>query len=52
MNALIISAVFGVIMMFTGIVVKQKPVQRTIAITGVALLLLVNILEMNGIVFF
>ena len=52
MNALIISAVFGVIMMFTGIVVKQKPVKRTIAITGVALLLLVNILEMNGIVFF
>ncbi len=52
MNALIISAVFGVIMMFTGIFVKQKPVQRTMAIIGVALLLLVNIIEMNGIVFF
>ena len=52
MNALIISAVFGVIMMFTGILVKDKPVQRMIAIIGVALLLLVNILEMNGIHFF
>src|SRR5690606_34148683 len=52
MNALIISAVLGVIMMFTGLVVKQKAVQRLIAIMGVALLLLVNILEMNGIRFF
>ncbi|MBA2500178.1 MAG: NADH-quinone oxidoreductase subunit N [Chitinophagaceae bacterium] len=52
MNALIISAVFGVIMMFTGIFVKQKPVTRNIAIAGVALLLLVNILEMSGIDFF
>ena len=39
-------------MMFTGLVIKQKPVQRLIAIMGVALLLLVNILEMNGIRFF
>ena len=52
MNALIISAVFGVIMMFTGLLVKEKSVQRTIAIIGVAVLLLVNILEMSGIHFF
>jgi NADH-quinone oxidoreductase subunit N len=52
MNALIISAVFGVIMMFNGIFFKQKSAVRNLAIAGMIILLLVNILEMRGIGFF
>ena len=52
MNALLLSAVLGVIMMFSGIMLKQKSSVRNIAIAGMGLLLLVNILEMNGTVFF
>ncbi len=52
MNALLLSAVLGVIMMFSGIMLKQKSSVRNIAIAGMGLLLLVNILEMNGAVFF
>ena len=52
MNALILSAVLGVVMMFSGILLKSKAAVRYTGITGMALLLLVNILEMNGTVFF
>jgi len=52
MNALILSAVLGVIMMFSGILLKQKSAVRGVAITGLAALLLVNILELRGIHFF
>ncbi|RYF98118.1 MAG: NADH-quinone oxidoreductase subunit N, partial [Chitinophagaceae bacterium] len=52
MNALILSAVLGVIMMFSGILLKQKSAVRAVAITGLAVLLLVNILETRGISFF
>jgi NADH-quinone oxidoreductase subunit N len=52
MNALILSAVLGVIMMFSGLVLKQKSSIRNIAIAGMFLLLLSNILEMYGIAFF
>ena len=52
MNALLLSSVLGVIMMFSGILLQQKSVVRNIAIGGLSALLLVNILEMNGIVFF
>lgn len=52
MNALILSAVLGVIMMFSGILLKQKSAVRGVAITGLAVLLLVNILELRGISFF
>jgi NADH-quinone oxidoreductase subunit N len=52
MNALLLSAVFGVIMMFSGIMLKQKSHVRNVAIAGIILLLLVNILEMGGTVFF
>lgn len=52
MNALILSAVFGVIMMFSGVMLKRKSTVRNIAIAGIILLLLVNILEMGGTVFF
>jgi NADH-quinone oxidoreductase subunit N len=52
MNALILSAVLGVIMMFSGILLKQKKAVRGIAIAGVIALLVVNIMEGSGIVFF
>ena len=52
MNALILSAVFGVIMMFSGIALKQKKAIRNIAIAGLFLLLIANILEMRGILLF
>lgn len=52
MNALLLSAFWGVIMMFSSLLLKEKAAIRNLAITGLALLLLVNILEMNGKVFF
>ncbi len=52
MNALILSAVLGVVMMFSGIVLKQKAAVRNIAIGGMLLLLVVNILETCGTSFF
>ena len=52
MNALILSALLGVIMMFSGIVLKQKSAVRNVGIGGLIILLTVNILEMNGTVFF
>ncbi len=52
MNALILSAVLGVVMMFSGILLKQKSAVRNVAIAGMLLLLVVNILEMRGTVFF
>ncbi len=52
MNALILSAVLGVIMMFSGILLKRKSAVRNIAIAGMLLLLIVNVMEMCGTVFF
>jgi NADH-quinone oxidoreductase subunit N len=48
MNALIISAVWGVIMMFTGIFLKQKSAPRFMAITGLVIALGMNFLQMQG----
>ena len=52
MNALILSAVFGVIMMFSGIVLKEKRAVRGIAVFGIFLIVIVNILELQGFTFF
>jgi NADH-quinone oxidoreductase subunit N len=52
MNALILLAVFGVLMMFSGIALKQKSVIRLLAIAGVLLALAANILETYGVHFF
>ena len=52
MNALLLSAILGVVMMFSGIVLKQKSAVRNVAVAGMVLLLLVNVLEMCGNVFF
>ncbi|MFT3827056.1 MAG: NADH-quinone oxidoreductase subunit N [Chitinophagaceae bacterium] len=48
MNAIVISAVWGVVMMFSGLFSKSNTVIRTIAILGISLLLVTNLLEMNG----
>jgi NADH-quinone oxidoreductase subunit N len=48
MNAIIISAVWGVILMFSGIVTRNKSAIRAIAVAGLVLLLVVNYLDMSG----
>jgi len=48
MNALIITAIWGVIMMFGGIWFTKRSAIRNLGIAGMVVLLLVNILEMNG----
>ena len=52
MNALIISAVLGVIMMFSSFLIKQKSTIRGLAIFGLFVLLVSNVLETYGFSFF
>jgi NADH-quinone oxidoreductase subunit N len=52
MNAIVLSAIWGVVMMFSGLFSKNNAAVRGIAITGITALLVANILEMNGIRFF
>jgi NADH-quinone oxidoreductase subunit N len=52
MNAIVLSALWGVVMMFSGLFSKSKTVVRVIAITGLSALLIANILEMNSVKFF
>lgn len=49
MNAIIVSAVFGVLMMFASFLVNNKNVYRYFAIIGLSVLLLANILETYAI---
>ena len=49
MNPILISAVWGVVMMFGGVFVKQASSVRVLAITGAAILFISNLLELNGI---
>jgi len=49
MNAIVFSAVYGVIMMFAGILVKQAGIIRSLGLAGFAGLVLVTLLEMGGI---
>lgn len=48
MNALLVSALWGVVMMFGGILIKQTAVVRYLAMAGVAILLGLNLAEMQG----
>lgn len=52
MNALLILAILGVLMMFSGILLKQNSVIRSIALGGLLLALIANVLETNGLHFF
>ena len=52
MNALLLTAVFGVIMMFSSFLLTSKTAIRGLAISGMVIVLAANVLEMMGIVFF
>lgn len=52
MNALLLTAVLGVVMMFASFLVSNKAVIRNLAIAGMLVVLASNILEMRGIEFF
>lgn len=52
MNAIVLSAVFGVVMMFSGIFTSHRPAIRAIAIICLALLLGANIAEELGYNYF
>ena len=48
MNALIISAIMGVLMMFSGILLKQKSTIRGLALAGLLITIILNVLEIYG----
>ncbi len=48
MNAIIFSAAWGIVMMFSAVFIKSKTAPKWIAITGMALLFIVNALELNS----
>src|SRR6266540_2152089 len=52
MNALLLTAVFGVIMMFSSFLLSNKTVVRNLAIFGLIVVLGANVVEMSGITFF
>jgi NADH-quinone oxidoreductase subunit N len=52
MNAIIFSAILGVVLMYTGIIAKSKAVPRYVAIAGIILLMVVNWLEYASVPFF
>ncbi len=52
MNAIVLSAVFGVVMMFSGILTSHRQIIRSIAIACLVLLLVANIAQEFGYHFF
>lgn len=48
MNALLVSALWGVIMMFSGVVIKRATTIRYLAVTGCLVVLGLNLAEMQG----
>jgi NADH-quinone oxidoreductase subunit N len=52
MNAIILSAIWGVVMMYTGVVTKKKSTPKVVAIVGIILLIAANWLEYAGLSFF
>jgi len=52
MNAIVISAVWGVVMMFSGVLFRQQDRIRLMAEAGLVILLAANILDMSGTHFF
>lgn len=49
MNAIILSALLGVVMMFSGIIIKEKSALKYIAAAGLLLLLIANLMHTYGI---
>ncbi|GAB3412527.1 NADH-quinone oxidoreductase subunit N [Niabella aquatica] len=52
MNALVLSAIFGVVMMFSGVFFKRNASIKTTGIIAMILLLIANCMEMKGIKWF
>lgn len=52
MNAIILSAVLGVVMMYSGIFLRNKAAVQATAIIGIVVLIVVNWLELVGFSFF
>jgi NADH-quinone oxidoreductase subunit N len=52
MNAIILSAVWGVVMMYSGVILKRKSSAKYVAILGILLLIVANWLEFAGLPFF
>lgn len=52
MNALVLSGIWGVVMMFSGIITSRLATVRVVAVIGIAVLLVSTILELNGTHFF
>jgi NADH-quinone oxidoreductase subunit N len=48
MNAILLSAFWGIVMMFSGIFTTSKAAIRNVAVVGLAVLLLVNYMDMTG----
>ena len=48
MNALIISAIMGVVMMFSGVLLKQRSAVLAVALSGLFVSIVLNVMEMYG----
>src|SRR4051812_31672305 len=48
MNAILISAIWGVVMMFSGVFIKNKTTSKWLAIAGVLIIFIANALELNA----
>jgi NADH-quinone oxidoreductase subunit N len=48
MNAIILSAIWGIVMMFSGVFIKNKTTPKYLAFAGIALIFIVNALELNS----
>lgn len=52
MNAIVLSSIWGVIMMFSGILIKRLSTVRLVAVLGIVVLLVSTIAELDGVSFF
>lgn len=52
MNAIILSAILGIVMMYSGVVLKNKSTIKNVAIIGLVLLICANWMEFIGMSFF
>jgi NADH-quinone oxidoreductase subunit N len=48
MNAIIFSAIWGIVMMFSGVFIKSKTTPKYLAIAGICILFILNALELNS----
>ncbi len=48
MNLILISAIWGIVMMFSGLFIQNKSTAKTIALAGVVVLIIANLMEFMG----